>query len=389
MKYLKALSSLLFLSLLCIKPGSATASVVINEVYPNPQTGEPEWIELYNPDTTSYDISTWKLQDVLSTPSVLHIFTNNTFIEATSYLTIDLTSQKLNNTADGVILFDQNGSTIDSMNYSSSETNKSWSRINQNEWILTTPTKGIHNPVPTPTPSLTPSPSPSPQSVPLDTIRVISFSPCPNAGEQEFIELQNTSSSVISISNWTITDSDNNTKLLSGELSPQAITILSWSGALLNNSGDSIIVKTATETTVLSTEYGECERGKSFVFYNNQWVQDTLTPSSSSQITAITKKSKEIDQENTHIADVATISAQTGISGLSLKELQILSASPSSVVISHIVNQAKSQQPLLHIQSELPKRGITHVIIGGLLISFSGILPIYEKIRLLQTSFLG
>lgn len=41
-----------------------TGTVVINEFYPSPNSGEQEWVELYNPSDVALDISNWIIDDV-------------------------------------------------------------------------------------------------------------------------------------------------------------------------------------------------------------------------------------------------------------------------------------------------------------------------------------
>jgi hypothetical protein len=56
------------------------AEVVINEVYPNPLSGESEWIELFNDSTASTSLEGWVLEDKLSSSKVIYSLDNVTLL---------------------------------------------------------------------------------------------------------------------------------------------------------------------------------------------------------------------------------------------------------------------------------------------------------------------
>lgn len=168
----------LFLSSLSI-PLLAYAQVVISEVHPNPVTGQNEWIELFNAGSAPVSLSGWKLQDKLTSPSDIFLFSTQT-LEPQQFFVAELSSAKLNNTGDGVVLFKADGSTQDTMDYTSSVQNKPWQKTSvlANTFALTDPTKGVNNtdysllnpatpaPTPTPEPSVEPSPTAAPTLTP-------------------------------------------------------------------------------------------------------------------------------------------------------------------------------------------------------------------------------
>ncbi len=179
-RYLHFLSitlTLLFLSTL--HPQAVHAQAIISEVYPAPASGEPEWVEIFNPTDTPITLSGWKLQDKLSTPSDIFIFTTQ-ILEAKSFLSLDLSTSKLNNTGDGVTLYSSTNQVIDTMDYTSSETAKSWTRtgLQTSVFILGIPTKSADSPsyplytapTPLPTESPTPTSSPLPTATPTPTV---------------------------------------------------------------------------------------------------------------------------------------------------------------------------------------------------------------------------
>ncbi len=119
-----------------ISPGYQPSTIVINEIMYTPAGGEPEWIELYNTSTDSINLKDWTISDVITTP-VLAKINSDVFIPSNGFLVVArdssiinyhrLVPSKLvvinlpsfNNDADGVVLRDYRGSTIDSVRYNS------------------------------------------------------------------------------------------------------------------------------------------------------------------------------------------------------------------------------------------------------------------------------
>ncbi|MDH7605622.1 MAG: lamin tail domain-containing protein, partial [Melioribacter sp.] len=124
--------------------------IVVNEIMYAPINDEPEWIELYNRSNRKINLRNWKIAD--NSSSVV-ISNNDLFIDSNQFLIIskdasinnfyNITSQlvtklfpTLNNTADDVILKDNEGRTIDSVRYNPSwggSSGKSLERISADE----------------------------------------------------------------------------------------------------------------------------------------------------------------------------------------------------------------------------------------------------------------
>ena len=121
--------------IITVRPGYPPESVVLNEIMYNPANGEPEWIELYNNSQFDIDLEEWSITDLLTTPlktkiqSEDYIFPDKTFLVIAKDSTIknfhSAISSKLivspfanlNNDADGLVLKDSRGVTIDSVRY--------------------------------------------------------------------------------------------------------------------------------------------------------------------------------------------------------------------------------------------------------------------------------
>lgn len=120
-----------------IEPGYPPQSIVVNEIMYAPLGGEPEWVELLNRTEEPINLKNWRVSDVVTTPATATI-TSDVIIPSGGYLVLARDSSifnyhrfipsevlkinlpVLNNDADGVVLRDNRGQTIDSVFYSSS-----------------------------------------------------------------------------------------------------------------------------------------------------------------------------------------------------------------------------------------------------------------------------
>lgn len=123
---------LLFILLSVICNSHLFSQIVINELMISPRSGEPEWIELYNPSQTIATIPKAKMKDLGGARDIGDIA-----IEANDYLLVcsdtaalktfynlpssakllQKTIPSLNNTIDAILLLDSNSQIIDSIYY--------------------------------------------------------------------------------------------------------------------------------------------------------------------------------------------------------------------------------------------------------------------------------
>ncbi|MBZ9578166.1 lamin tail domain-containing protein [Patescibacteria group bacterium] len=132
-------------------PVSYPAGVVFSEILPSPEgpDAENEWIELYNQNDFEVDLSNWTIQDIQGKTKT---YTLNTKIPANGYLVLLRPETKitLNNTGDGLNLFNPNGEIVDSITSGKASLGQSYNRT-QSGWAWsTTLTPGAKNIVPTP-----------------------------------------------------------------------------------------------------------------------------------------------------------------------------------------------------------------------------------------------
>ena len=154
-----------FILFLFIFSSSCWASVVINEILPNPSGENVEWVELYNNGSESVDLTGWYLEDEASHKKIIESLGQ---IGGNEIKVFEGTSDGwlLNNSSETVYLKDNNDGPIDSYSYSSDPgEDKSFARIpDGGSWYTATPTKGASNGTVSPSPTPSPSPSPSPSS---------------------------------------------------------------------------------------------------------------------------------------------------------------------------------------------------------------------------------
>lgn len=119
-----------------ISPSFNFGSVLICEIMYSPINGEPEWIELFNPNADSINIRGFSISDILTTPKLTEIISEiilppSEFLVISKDSTIfDYHSQipskllflnfaNLNNDIDGIVIRDSFGELIDSVKYKS------------------------------------------------------------------------------------------------------------------------------------------------------------------------------------------------------------------------------------------------------------------------------
>ncbi|MFH1657454.1 MAG: lamin tail domain-containing protein [bacterium] len=107
------------------------AGIVINEVLPSPEgpDADNEWIELFNQNDFTVDLSGWKISDTAGATK-LYLFPEKTNIEPHSFLLLPRTESKitLNNDYDGLNLSQPNDNIIDGVSWEKAINNQSYNR---------------------------------------------------------------------------------------------------------------------------------------------------------------------------------------------------------------------------------------------------------------------
>ena len=186
----------------------------INEVYPRPTTtADDEFIELANTGVKTVNLSGWSIDDVADGGSSPYQLSGS--IQPGSFVTLSKTTSKitLNDSGDSVRLIQPSGLVLDSTTYQAAPAGEAWAR-GQTEWQWTqTPTPNGNNVIfhsddteqgPTDDPGDEPD-DPKP-SYKKNSVEIDEVLPRPIEDADEFIELHNTTSKTIDLSEWKLGD---------------------------------------------------------------------------------------------------------------------------------------------------------------------------------------
>ncbi len=119
---------------------------ILNEFMASPASGT-EWVEIKNKGLGIADLSGWKIDDEpgKSTPQVLPA---STFINPGSFLVVNFSSPKLNDSADQVRLLKPDDTVVETYAYEKPEKGRSFAKDSSGAWFIADPTPGAENPNP-------------------------------------------------------------------------------------------------------------------------------------------------------------------------------------------------------------------------------------------------
>lgn len=147
----------------CLTPTITPQSydnIYISEAMVYPESGNNEWIELFNNNSYSIALNNWYIDDIENGGSTPKSFSAD--ISAKSYYIINLSSSMLNNDGDSVRLLDEDKNLKDSFEYSGGEQGKTFGRtsLDNDDFCQQEPSSGTINnscinPIPTITPTCT------------------------------------------------------------------------------------------------------------------------------------------------------------------------------------------------------------------------------------------
>lgn len=248
------------------------ADIVINEFMPDPPSGQPEWVELYNNSNFFIDLADWSIEDgkgkILSLMGI---------IQPGQIMAFDLSVSKLNNSGDLIILKSGQEIIIDKIAYGNWEDGnvsdnaflpdkgQSVARKNNGQdsnndyydFIVTIqPTRGLPNIIIEPIKeesmdeTIESEDSPTSSRSAVGKIIINEILPNPSAEEdEEFIELKNLDNKKIDLTGWILQDNSKRKYIIDCDyyedclLSPgeMAAIFRSQSGLALNNTGGDIV----------------------------------------------------------------------------------------------------------------------------------------------------
>ncbi|PIR75407.1 MAG: hypothetical protein CO030_02025 [Candidatus Magasanikbacteria bacterium CG_4_9_14_0_2_um_filter_42_11] len=260
-----------------IDTSTTNYNIRINEFVSNPNTDEHEWIELFNFSTSSIVLTGWTLHDGAG-----QIAAPTSTIEANNFAVVELNSSKLNNGGDKITLNNTNDETINAIAYGDWEDatitapgkGNAMAIGDDDVWHETTSsTKGSENIITAPVEEIddTPAPSsggggggsvtPSYQMYDEGVVVINELVSDPQDGENEFVELFNTSNTSISLDNWWIEDGSEAKTMLEGSIAAHGFIVIDTPKGNLNNSGDIVLLFDPSGKNIDKVTYGTWDDG--------------------------------------------------------------------------------------------------------------------------------
>ena len=259
-------------------------ALTINEIYPAPETGNYEWVELYNNNEITVDLTQYILTDLANNKIKIidNIMLPLGFIIATC-------SSVLNNNGDSVFLKSIAGETIEIATYSGSfSSDKSYYKCpdGNGQWFtsnmitkntsnypaclaLTPNITLVSSPTlaPTITPTSEPTPTPTTKIANYDNIYLSEAIINPPTGEHEWVEIYNNNDFSVNLVNWYLDDLENagsSPKAFSLTIKEKNYAVVELSTSMFNNDLDDVRLLDNDRNLKDSFEYGETEKGFSW-----------------------------------------------------------------------------------------------------------------------------
>ncbi len=117
----------------------------ISEAFIYPESGQSEWVEIYNANSFQVSLANWYIDDTADSGSLPRSI--NITIPPHAYTVLEMNSALFNNAGDTIRLLDQNKILKDSIIYTASQKNMSIGRVNfvSNTICIQTPSKNNAN----------------------------------------------------------------------------------------------------------------------------------------------------------------------------------------------------------------------------------------------------
>lgn len=271
----------------CSNVRTTSKKVVLTEVYPAPESGEEEFIELHNTGRRKVDVAGWKLTDASGkTYEIDKDDVGRTVIKADKRLVVGQSASGiyLNNGADSVTLAQANDKVRSSTEYVDAPTGQSWSLVN-GEWQWTPVTRGKKNRAVdgTTEDGSTESTADGSAGQTSTDVRLSELLPNPEGSDatDEWIAIDNVGTGEVNLAGWVLRDGSREhtiegTTIGGGEELVFGIDVTSVS---LNNSGETIELVDPFGAVIDSTTYDAAESGLAWARFDDGWAwTDELTP---------------------------------------------------------------------------------------------------------------
>ena len=254
-----------------------TQGLFINEVFAFPDDEDQEWVELFNYTTGTVSVEGWQLFDGVGSIAEL-----SGDVLPGAYVVVELSSNKLNNAGDTVLLHNHVGDVVDVIaygNWDDGNLEDNVTGVSVGESLgkddngvfrkTTSPTRGEKNVFTEEEPieevdseELTEEvSSPVVRSFAAGAVVINELVSDPTDGVVEFVELFNTTKGAIDVSGWWIEEGSESKTLLEGSVLPAGFLVIEKPKGNLNNSGDTVALFVADGTQIDSVTYGRWDDG--------------------------------------------------------------------------------------------------------------------------------
>lgn len=345
--------------------GSNPGDIVINEFLPDPLAGSDEWVELYNRTSAALDLTGWKLQD--GTANTIKTLSGT--LSASGFLVVELTSARLNNSGDRIMLRapplsppsqggDSVGVLIDGVSYGdwndgniadnapaptragqavARKSNGADTSSDKEDFALTdSPTSSSGNVIAVST-VVTVGGGSAPSStvvVPNPKIVINEFVSDPEDGP-EWVELYNAGEVSVDLDEWWLEDGSETKTKLSGTLVPGHFKVVRDIAGNLNNKGDILRLKNNKGEVIDRVSYGVWEDGT--VSDNAPVAEDPYS---------VARRKDGIDTDN-DAADFAVTAKMTKGKENIIEEIKRLSDEAIKEEKKNVAEVIKAHEPTL------------------------------------------
>lgn len=266
-------------------PSLTYSDIRINEVLPNPTSGETEWLEIYNFGTLDVDLTGWKLSDQSSSQTF-----NGITLKKDSYLLIDDDDLKisLNNSGDQIYLYNPNGVLVSEFEYETVGKDISISYFDGNYKETSKQTPDAKNVLVTikdvdaddetekKETSFTSTSSTNTHTTSYpSTIRINEIFPNPDRNNDEWIEIYNFGNEEINLENWILKDLSSSQKLSNTIIKGNSYLVIPESDLKisLNNTGDEISLLDPNEKVVSTFVYKNTTQNNSQIYFEDEILE--------------------------------------------------------------------------------------------------------------------
>ena len=291
---------------------TAYAQVKFTEVYPAPDKGAFEWVEMYNDSSDPVDLKKYSIFDTNGNNVIL----NGLILAPYSY-SIATSSSVINNTGDTLFLKDDTNTIVNTVTTPKDLTSAQSYALCDDGWRVTdkiskneTNTLACYSAptnTPSPTAILTPSPVISRSSF-YSNIYISEALPYPEKNASEWLEIVNQNSFEVNLANWQIDDAEGGSsrQKISTTIPANSYKRIFLENSMLNNDGDDIRLLDTQNEVVDGVSYVFPQQGQSVSrasFISESMCITTPTPNEANEACPI---SLQTDLQNSNADTSAT-----------------------------------------------------------------------------------